>query len=377
MSKTKRKQRALLALTMLLIAATGPADVVFFQGHQNGKVQDFDQLDLKIFQAQPLESKYYTEVWFHEMQFPEQGIIVIVNIQMHNLGISSGYCDTYITVSGPEFGYLISQDSNDPEQVKIDPQGFGVSAGKQRIELVGNTYRVRYQGQDIQGEFTYQPLTGSFQQGDGKVVFSKSGDFALHNFPIPWAKISGKLTVKGKTLDLNGVGSMNHDWQVLSPLRFMSMWRAFWLYTDDATVSMVRASAPDLNGQWSQRLMVAEPGRILFSSHDYVLEELDLAPVPEGNIPMPRRFRVEAVHGDDWLKGEIKVTRIPEKVNILSDRLLANLPSIIGRLAELVADETWSYRFWCDFKFEFRVDGKTKTIQGAGTGNFVDIVKKK
>jgi hypothetical protein len=363
----------MLAGLVLLLGAAGPADVTFFAGHQNGKVTGFDRLDLSMFKALTFDSRFYTEVWFHEMQFRDQNMIVIVNIQLHNLGLSNKNADTYITVSSPELGLLFNKDSNGAKSVKIDPQGFGITAGKSRIELAGDVYKVRYQGKDIKADLIYHPLTGSYQQGNGKVVFGKTGDFVMHNFPIPWAKITGTLTVKGKEIKLDGMGSMNHDRQVLSPLRYMSRWRAFWFYTSDATIGMVRASAPDLKGVWSQRLLVAEQGRLLFASHDYRLEELDPAPVHNGGaVQLPRRFKVEAVAGDDYLRGEIKVTAIPEVKNVLAD-----YPFLFRKLAEAVTDETWSYRFWCDFKFEFRQDGKTRAIMGKGTGNFVDMAEKK
>ena len=366
----KKPARLLAVAAALLLLAADVGDIEFFKGHVNGRVQGFDKVDPAIFRAAPEKSKYYTEVWFHEMQFAEQGIIVIVNVQMHNLGLGSGYCDIGITVSDPSGNIYLERSSLDPDEVKIDPEGFGITVGPHRIELLGNTYHVKYQGKSIQGDFMYQIKTGSFQQGDGKVVFKQSGDWVMHNFPVPWADITGTLTYNGKTLKLRGAGSMNHDRQVLSPTRYMSNWRALWLYTPDATVSIVRANAQDMSGRWSQRVMVAEPGKILFSSHDYKFLDLDLKPVAGCKVPCAMRYHVEAVDGDNWLKGEIKVTRIQEKKNILED-----YPAIFRKLAALVVAETWSYRYWCDCKFEFRMDGKTRTIQGTGTGNYVSSLK--
>jgi len=362
-----------LALFALASIAAAGLNMVMFRGHQNGKVTGFDRLDVSLFQAQPQESFFYTEIWFHEMQFKDLNMIVIVNIQLHNWGLKKRNADTFITVSSPELGLRLNKDSHKAGTVRIDPQGFGVTTGRHRIELAGDQYRVRYQGDDIQADLVYHPLTGSYQQGDGQIVFGDTGDFVMHNFPIPWARITGTLTVRGKTYNLDGVGSMNHDRQVLSPLRYMSRWRAFWFYTEDATIGMVRASAPDLNGVWSQRLLVADPGRLLFASHEYQLEELDPGPGPNhGPVPLPRRFRVEAVAGDDYLRGEIRVTAVPEAKNIL-----AEYPLLFRKLAAAVIDEAWSYRFWCDYTFELRLDGRTRPISGSGTGNFVDLGRRK
>ncbi len=348
------------------------AGITYFKGHENGRVEGFDKTDLEIFRAQPLEPRFYTEVWFHEMQFPDEDIIVIVNFQTHNLGWSRGYIDTYITYSDPTSGLLVDNIQVGPEDVKIDETGFGISAGDKRIELEGDHYRIRWHGEKIQADLTYKILVPSFQQGDGTMRFEGTDDFVKYNFPIPWAEVEGKITIEGKTHELKGWGSMNHDWQVLSPTRFMSDWRALWLYTDDATVSVVRCTAEDFKGEWVQRLMVAERRKVLFSSHDYTFEELDFKPVPGSNVPCPSRFRLEAVHGDDRIKGEIRVTGIQEKKEILGE-----FPSFFRQMAKLFVDETWSYRFWVDYNFEFHQEGKTRRINGRGTGNYVSSVKKK
>ncbi len=354
---------ALIILASLVAYALEPT---YFKGHTNGRVEGFDKTDVSMFRVQPMDSRYYTEAYFHEFQFEEQGIILIVNFQMHNLGFSRGYCDTYITFSDATSGLVVEKNEYSPDEVKIDEQGFGISAGPSRIELKGNQYHVKYRGEQMQADLTYDILAPSFIQGDGKLVFDDN-DFVRFNFPIPWAKVTGTLTREGKTYQLDGVGSMNHDWQVLSPLKFMSDWRAFWMYGDDATIGIVMCSSSDMEGRWLQRLMVAERGKILFSSHDFKYEELEMKPVPGGNVPCPKRFKIEAVHGDDSLTGEMTITSIREKKDVLDDT-----PLLMRKLASVFVDETWSYRFWMDFDFEYQSDGRTRQIKGRGTGNYVD-----
>jgi hypothetical protein len=367
--KMKRGLVALVLLALTAVAAAG-SEMVMFRGPLNGKITGFDSTNVTMFQAQPSKSKYYTEVWFNEMQFTDQGLIVIVNVQLHNLGLKSGYGGCFMSVSDPN-GLVFDMSDINPMEVKINPAGFDLTTGPHRLWLEGSRYRVVYKGKKVSGDFTYEILAPSYQQGDGKVVFTDSGDYVLHNFPIPWAKITGTLTYKGKSIQVSGVGSMNHDRQILSPTKFMSDWRGFWLYSPDATISIVRANSTDLGDQWSQRLLVAEPGKLLFSSHDYKFEELDVKPVPGAPVPCPRRFKVEAVAGADWLKGEIRVTRIQEKKNVL-----AEYPALFRKLAKMVVSETFSYRYFCDYNFEFKHDGKTRAISGVGTGFWSGAVKK-
>ena len=360
-------------MAFLICLGTGWAfaagETVNFQGHVNGPVEGFTGIDLDTFRAKPGKEKYYTELWFHEMQFEKEGLIVIVNVQLHNLGFSKGYCDAYISVSGPDGVVHLDKDSFKPGEVRIDPEGFGFSFGPNRMELQGDRYQLRYRGEAIQGDLTYRILCPSYQQGDGIVRFSKKGQFVYYTFPIPWAEVTGTLTWEGKTFRVKGKGSMNHDRQVLSPSKFMNQWRVGWFYGSDATVSFIRCTSPDLEGRWVERLVVAEPGRILFSSHDYKYEELDPEPVPGSPVPCPRRFRVEAVHGDDRLSGSYRLIRLQEKKNILSD-----YPFLFCQLAKLITSETWSYRFWVDFDFELRMDGSTRRIRGTGTANVIEPV---
>ena len=360
-----------LILLALATIAAASSEVVMFRGHQNGKITGFDRTDVSMFQAQPSTSKYYTEVWFNEMQFPEENIIVIVNVQLHNMGLKNGYGTCFMTVSDPSTLEYDATNSN-PGAVKINPGGFDLTIGPNRIWLEGNRYRVVYKGNKVSGNFTYEILAPSYQQGDGKVVFTESSNYVLHNFPVPWAKITGTLTYKGKTIKVSGMGSMNHDRQILSPTKFMSDWRACWLYAPDATIGIVRASCSDLGSRWSQRLLVAEPGKLLFSSHDFKYEDLDIEPVPGSPVPFPRRFRVDAMAGDDWLKGEIRVTRIQEKKRVLDD-----YPAFFRKMAAIVVSDSWSYRYFCDYRFEFQQDGKTRIIAGTGTGFWNGSVRKK
>jgi len=356
-------------LLSLLPAPAADAVETLFEGHVNGRVEGFEAIDPAAFRAEPTTERYYTELWFHEMQFVNEGLIVIVNVQLHNLGVSHGYCDSYLSVSGPDGIIHLDKDSFKPREVRIDSKGFGISWGPHRIELQGDQYRIRYRGKSIQADLTCRILAPSYRQGDGTVRFGKKEQFVTYSFPIPWAEVAGTLTREGKTTTLKGMGSMNHDRQVLSPRKYMNRWRVVWLYGTDATVSLLRCTSPDLEGRWVQRLMVAERGRVLFSSHDFLYEESDPERVAGSPIPCPRRFRIEVVHGDDGLRGGYSLTRIQEKKDVLSD-----YPYLFRQLAKLITKETWSYRFWADFDFEFTRDGKTRRIQGAGTANFIEPV---
>lgn len=343
-------------------------EATFFQGQRNGRVTGFEKVDVNMFRPQPEKSFYSTENWFHEMQFQKEGIIVIVNAQLHNLGAKKGNIATYITFSDAASGINIDQSYISPEQVKFADQGFGITAGNHSFKLDDNKYYIKYRGKKIQADITYNIIVPSFQQGDGITKF-KDGEYVLDNFPIPWADVTATVNFNGKSYNLKGWGSMNHARQMLSPKKFMTSFRAFWMYNSDHTVSIVRSSSFDLNGKWNQRLMVAAPGKILFSSNNYTFESLDPRPVPGASLLCPMRYKVEAAHGDDWLKGEMRVTRIQEKRDIFSD-----FPPVLKNIAKLFIKESWIYRFWLDYKFDFRIDGISNVLQGKGVGNFVEPV---
>ena len=133
-------------------------------------------------------------------------------------------------------------------------------------------------------------------------------------------------------------------------------------------ISSVTSKA--LNESWVQRLTLAEKGEIVFSSHDFKLTELDTRKVSNAKVPLPRKYKVEAIHGENKLTGEITVTNVQEKEEILKD-----YNPLFRELAYLIINETWSYRFWMDYELTLERKGEIKTFTGKGVGNFVDSIK--
>jgi hypothetical protein len=119
-----------------------------------------------------------------------------------------------------------------------------------------------------------------------------------------------------------------------------------------------------------ERLMLAEGNRILFSSNNYAFKKLEQKAMPGSKVPLPQSFKVEAIYGDSKLVGDIRINRVQESVDILKF-----YPLFFRKLAENIVSQTWLYRSWCDFKFDFTQDGKTRTIQGTGTGQYVSTVR--
>jgi len=362
--------RTSLGLILFIALTAFGANVSMFQGHENGRVKSSDQVDVELFRPHPRGALFYSETWGHLLQFEADNVILIVAFQLHNVGLRRGNLNVSAIISDGSAEKIFEVNYFTPGEIKIVEQGFGISAGDHRIELDGDRYRIRFQGKKIQADFLCSILAGSFQLGDGLLTFADSEDFAKLTFPVPWAEAEGTLTYNGKTRRLKGWCTMTHDWQVLSPARVMNRGRAFWLYTDQAVVLMDKLTSPALQGQWVQRLLLAERGRILFSSHDFTLEELDPRPVPGGRVPLPSRFRVEAVHGEDWLRGEIRVRRIQQKADVM-----AEMPGFARKLVEMFISETWAYLLWVDFRFEFHQDGTTRVIEGVGSGNYIESVK--
>ncbi len=364
------KAAALTVLFLTIVPTAVAFELQQFAGHKNGLVEGFEKVDEAMFRATPRKDRFFAEAWFHELQFEEEGIIVTFNFQIHNMGLFKRNGEIVVGVSDASSGLIFDRVSFSPGKVKIDKQGFGISMGKNRMELDGNTYRVKFRGKNIQADFTWDIQIPGYQQGDGIVDLPDTDDFVRFNLPIPLAQVEGELTYNGSTHKLVGKGCMNHDWQVLSPKRYMSDWQVFWLQGPGSTINICNCTSSTLDGKWSQRLLVADKGRNVFSSHDYQLEELDVKPVPGGRVDLPRRFRVTADHGAYRLNGEIQLTSIQENFYVLKV-----YPFFFRKFASMVVNDAWLYRFWCDYRFELTMDGNSRIIEGKGTGHFVQTVR--
>lgn len=362
---------AVIFLPGLLPSTASAAEPKFRQG-ENGRVKGFDKIDPSMFKAKPLNNRFFAEEWFHEFQSKDQGIMINVSFALNNLGIETGYCDTYISVSDESSGRLMDKAIYSPKDVKIDKDGFGITVGENRIELAGDEYHILYRGKQIQADLTYKILAPSFRQGEGITYFADSNDFVQSSYPISYASVSGTVTYNNKTVKVKGLGHMSHDWQVLSPLRYISRWRTLWLYSDNFALGIVRGNAEGFGEEWVERLMLAEQGKILFTSHDFKYEIQEFREVPGFDVGCPSRIVLEAKHGEDWIKGEITLKSINEQWAILED-----YSPIIRKIADLVIDDAASYRYWVDCRIEYNVDGEMRKINGKGVGLFVESIKAK
>jgi hypothetical protein len=353
-------------IVVSLISSSGKAaELLKFNGHVNGRVEGFNKTDVEMFKANPKNAAFYMEEYYHGYQFAEQNIMVTIMFTINNLGTHRGNCRAIMTVADLSSGRLVDEKEYSPKEVKIDDEGFGISVGPHRFSLDGDRYRVVFAGEELKADLTYIILAPSFQHGDGMVIWK--GDMVKYTMPIPYAKAKGTLTYNGQTHEVSGYGHSSHDWQILSPLRYMKHFRTFWLYTDEYAVGVIKTSPNAKTGEWVQRLIVAKQGEILFSSHDFKLTEGEYLSVPGGVVPCPRSYAVEAVHGDASIKGEITLSDIQEKTNVLDD-----FSPLFKTLASVVVKEAWYYRYWADAKFEYIEDGEVKIIEGRGVGLFID-----
>ena len=153
--------------------AFGGPDLRYYKGHVNGEFSGIQKIDPQMFSANPTNSLYYMEIWFHEFHFEEEGIILNINFQMHNLGVAKRYCDVFIMVSDKKSGLVLEKETFSPEKVEVSADGFSIEAGQNSISLVDDKYYIKCRGEKIIVDLTCDILVGSFQLGDGFVIYSK------------------------------------------------------------------------------------------------------------------------------------------------------------------------------------------------------------
>ena len=117
-------------------------------------------------------------------------------------------------------------------------------------------------------------------------------------------------------------------------------------------------------------ILIISESKILFSSNNFTYQEKETTPVAGSKLLCPVRYTVRAENNRDLFEGEIKVTHLQEK-----KELIADLPLFIRPLAKSIMNESWLYRFWCDFNFKLNQAGETILIQGIGTGQYLGSLK--
>ncbi len=359
-----RALRLMLLAAALSAAALGAGDWSMFAGQKNGPAGP-GKLDLAAFAHHRYPGIYWSEVYYHQMNFPDESMITVqVGLNVKDATIVFAYCRPG---QKPYTEFLVQ----DVGEARFDGRGFGITIGDNRIWLAGNKYHLHLAFGKIAADITYDILGPSVFFGDGMLRYPDGKSFTNYSFPISWARVRAHAVVDGQAHDLEGHGSMNHDVGVLSPFYTPANWQAFWFYGDDhALVVADFYTNPEFGSVLCQRLAFVDKNGDVFTSTSFPMKWDDWVDAPGIPFRYPRHYSLRADGGGVTLTAEIKGRDL-----LLLEDLYSNLPPLLKTVAKRITKNGWTADLWSDYELSYIHDGRTDTYRGRGITRWTDRKK--
>ncbi|MCG8572775.1 MAG: hypothetical protein MJB14_21800 [Spirochaetes bacterium] len=308
------------------------------------------------------------ENYFHEAQFAKQGITIFTFVTFNNSVFGENDCklNCIITFKNGET-YVFDQDYSSKE-VKIHDGNFHIQFGKKNyLRINKDVYAIKIDNKDIHLSLNYHYSNNGFIFGDGKVQLSKK-KFLGFSQPIIGAQVQGKLKYQEQNISLDGWGSVDHDFNNVSPIDNPRLWRSFWFYEKKYAIIIHTFILPD--GRQIDRMVFCKDGQIV--SH-YINQGLNTKKKfidQESQIDFPAEYAINYQNDSEHVKAEIKYLEFTNKV-----QAFAHLPPLVHKIVAMAVGEMWGLRFWARGKFTIQINGRTEEFQLTGLGNYVDVVK--
>ncbi|MCK4798173.1 MAG: hypothetical protein KAT05_12375 [Spirochaetes bacterium] len=323
--------------------------------------------------ASLLESKYvenskWNENYFHEAQFPEQGITIFTNIIFSKAFTDKKGCKFNCTITfGDKKKYTFNQDYG-PDEFEALKKGFSIKFGDNFIELKGNNYKIHLENKNVYLDLNYKIVNPPHIFGDGIIAIDKKSYMAFSQ-PIVGAYISGDLRYKNKNIKLKGRGSVYHDYNVISPIKTPRKWRSFWFYNDKYAIDIHTVILT--NGSQIDRITIMKNGKLLKNFLNTGLKTDNFLYDNKTKFSYPTTYSINHTDNDgNKILANINLKDFTDKIQVFE-----HLSPITHSIVTLAIGEMWAYRFWSIAKFTMEINGKKEVIKMNGIGNYVDIDK--
>ncbi len=324
-----------------------------------------------------LKTKYkdgskWNENYFHEAQFPEQGITIFNNLIFSSTFMGKKGCkfNTVITFNDGR-RYTFNNDYG-PEEFIIDNDRFYIKLGNDAvIELINEKKYVLHlsdKSNNVNLDLTYNIINPPQIFGDGVVVLD-SNNYLSFSQPVCGAYVSGVLKYKDNTISLNGRGSIDHDYNSASPLKIPRKIRSFWLYNNKFSINIHTIILP--NNSQVDRITIFKEGKILKSFLNTGLNYCNIISDNETKFSYPCMYTINYNDSTgDSINAVIKVNKLTDRIQVFNE-----LNPVIHSIVAQAVGEMWAYRFWANAEFTLNINNQQEEIKINGTGNFVDTIK--
>lgn len=357
-------QKLITILILLFLINTSFFNLENFKGYSS-KSKQTEYSVTSLMQSKFINNKRWNENYFHEAQFPEQGITIFTNIIFTNSLFDKKSCKLNCIVTFKNQTRYVFNQNYDRDEIIAKKEGFSIKFKENYIELKGNNYKIHIEDQNFNLNLNYEIINPPHIFGDGTITIN-SKNFLAFCQPIVGAYVTGNMHYKEKNIVLNGRGSVNHDYSVIAPIKTPRQWRSFWLYNDK--YSIVIHTFVLLDNTQIDRVIIYKDNKLLksFLNTGMKLDNMILDEKTNFSYPVSYTISYKDELGDE-IQANINLTNITDKIQVFE-----YLSPLVYSVVCLAVGELYNYRFWARADINLKVNNEHEIIKITGIGNYVD-----
>jgi len=184
---------------------------------------------------------------------------------------------------------------------------------------------------EMKADIHFKCRTPGWRPGEGPVHYVEpDGDWYDLVVMIPWADITGTVTINGKTRQLKGWGYSDHNTQTVFPTTQSDKLMALRSFNDGYSVNFLEYIAPkDFDGERTTWILVMKGNRIVYATDKWDREMSDHKTEPRRGYKYPTKMKFKIDQPGCKLDAELTGTKYIGALDAMD-----NLPPFIRRIAE-------------------------------------------
>lgn len=329
-----RIKRPVLLVLILLCGSAFAAGLVAFTG-------DPAWTDAEGWVWHPMDAETYMESWLLVAR-AENGGFLFASFVVGNAGLGDHNPGLGITYYAPD-GTVYAHDFKlDREDLRASTESLNLTMGDMRLWREGGKIHLKVPRDEISVDCLISPEAPFWRHGSGRMILGRAEDSWNWAVLAPRGKISGAVTVNGKSYDLAGYGYLDHTWSNKSFFDFSKSWLSMRFHGREWTVNFVQMIASDgLGGRPVYSLMITRPGKpIQYTDRvDMQVREWEQT----DGYRHPVAYSLTGDLGETRLRVEAKTLRHAETIDPLR-----SLSSVERKVVHLLVAKPVMYRLVMD-----------------------------
>ncbi|MFC1888903.1 hypothetical protein ACFL4G_04015 [Thermodesulfobacteriota bacterium] len=303
-------------------------------------------LDASEYFFHPREEECASESWFF-MAHLNDDIVVFGFFGITNLGIGDRSADANVSVSMAGGRSWFARSKVKSGEVSAATDVLDIKLGVNRFWGSFPEFRITFDEGKIGLDLTYTCELPGWKPGSGKVILDKDSEkFYSICVPATRAKVTGSVTLEGRSTDVSGYGYSDHGLVTVYPHVYSEHWLSLRSFDAEHTVNFLQFTTPEEYGHRQARwILVGDAGRILLATTDFELEPRDTVHDQRWGDSWPGTIAFKAADGARVsVEGTVTVGTVLERLDFLSKL------SFLERTIASFFARSLIYRFPCEVK---------------------------